>query len=140
MRGYDLKMDIDKNEILNDINVINKYLAIIRDKGDIKDEFEYLGVSMALFTIFNKMIELGEDIIDSFNDNFVVNKYVDVPEFLYNKKVLSDDQFKVFKSFIIYRNEIAHEYEEIRSSELDWCLNHLNFVEDFVKIVKERLL
>lgn len=133
-------MEIDKEEILNDINVINRYLSIIRGRKKIDEEFEYLGISMALFTILNKIIELGEDLVDSFDENYVPKRYMDIADFLFEKKVLTKEQFKIYRSFISYRNEIAHEYEEIKDVELDWCLKNLDFIDEFVKIVKNKLL
>lgn len=132
-------MVINKEEILNDINLVNRYVSIIKGRT-LDDEFEKLGVSMALFNILNKLIELGENLVESYKENYVPKRYQDIPNFLYEKKLLNEKQYKTYKSFISYRNEIAHEYEEIKNIELSWCMKNLDFVEEFIKIVKKRLL
>jgi len=143
-----MEYKVDKDRILEDIALIKKYLKVIetrykkREDNENQDEveFRYLGVSMAFFTILNKMIELGEELVDNLNKNYTFTKYNEIVKILESEKILTSKQAKIFSDFIAYRNEIAHEYDEIYSNEIDWCIKNIDFVEEFVKIVKKELL
>lgn len=140
-------MEIDKERILNTIKIIQEYIDLIKKRNiSIADEsendknFRYMGISMAFFTILNKTIELAEELVDSLELKYVATTYMENIEILYKNKLLDENQYKIFKSFVSYRNEIAHEYEEIKNVEIDWCLKNLDFISDFIKIIKKKLL
>ena len=137
--------EVDFERIAEIIDVIKKDLGFIESEN-IKsvDVFvvsrkDYLAVSMAIFTIQNKLIELGEELIESLDKGIYPKKYYEVPKILLDEKVIDIKMFKKFDSFIQYRNEIAHEYEGISENEIFWCVKNLDFVKDFIKIVKKRL-
>ena len=136
---------IDLERIGEIISVINDNIRFIEgeniDSVDVllESKKDYLAVSMAIFTIQNKVLELGEELVESLDKGFYPKKYNEVPKILLDEKIIDSGLFKKYKSFIEYRNEIAHEYEGITENEIFWCVSNLNFVEDFVKIVKERL-
>lgn len=140
--------EVDKERVIEDIGIIKKYLDIIKSKYKKKEdneseedvEFRYLGVSMAFFTILNKMIELGEELVDSLDKNYCPTKYHEIVGILESEKILTPLQSKKFRSFIAYRNEIAHEYDEIYQTEIDWCIKNQDFIIEYIRIVKERLL
>lgn len=139
-------MEIDKDRILTLISTIKDNLNYIKGK-DIasverfkKSKDDYYSTSMALFTIQNKLIELAEELLDSLNKNYYPKKYIEIIENLYQEKIITDNIYSKFKSFIQYRNEIAHEYEGISENEIFWCISNLDFISDFFKIIKGRLL
>lgn len=140
-------MEIDKERIVNTIKVIEEYLDLIEKRKISKSnetledkEFRYMGISMAFFTVLNKLIELAEELVESLNLKYVPITYMENITILYKNKLIDDDEYKIFKSFIAYRNEIAHEYEEIKTIEIDWCLKNTKFISKFIKIVKNNLL
>lgn len=138
------KIDFDRGTHL--ISTINENVSFIKNENiteveDLKkDKKEYLAISMALFTVQNKLIELGEEIVDSLDKNLYAKKYLDVIDFLYQEKIIDSKMYKIFRDFIIYRNEIVHEYEGIRENEIFWCINQLDKVEEFIKIVEKDLI
>ena len=137
---------VDKDRIFTLINVINENLDYINQKNITsvdklkKSKDDYYSSSMALFTIQNKLIELAEELLDSLNKDYYPKKYLDIINKLFEEKIISDKIFSKFKTFIEYRNEIAHEYEGISENEIFWCIQNLDFIKDFFKIIKERLL
>lgn len=141
---------VDEDKILDYLHSISKYIKIIEKKNISKfnardnlnedEEFNYLGVSMAIFTIQNKMIELSEELIDSLEKGYVPQSYAELPKILLKENIINTSQEKILRSFFSYRNEIAHEYDEISTPEINWCLNQLEFVKKFQRIIKERLL
>lgn len=143
-----MQYKVDKDRVLEDIALIKKYLKVIEtrykkeEKNENKEEveFRYLGISMAFFTILNKIIELGEQIVDNLNKDYTFTKYSEIVKILEVEKLLTKKQAKIFSDFIAYRNEIAHEYDEIYSNEIDWCIKNIDFVNEFIIIVKKELL
>lgn len=135
----------DKQRIIFLISTIKENLDFIEEEKIIdveqlkKSKKDYLSISMALFTIQNKLIELGEELIDNLNKNIYPKTYGEVVDSLFEEKIINKEQYKLFRDFISYRNEIAHEYEGITQNEIFWCIKHLDFVKDFLKIVKNKL-
>ena len=141
--------EIDEEKLIEDMRIINKYIKIIESKSLPKkkdnelyldEEFTYLGVSMAMFTIQNKLIELCEQIVDSFDKGYVPQSYSELPKILVEEKFISQEQAKILRSLFSYRNEIAHEYDDISSPEIIWCVTQLPFIKDFLKLVKKLLI
>lgn len=138
--------EIDKIRIKTIIVTIQKNLTYLKQKNIISvDSFKesldnYYSSSMALFTIQNKILELGEELIDNLNKNLFPNKYSQIPQILLQEKIIDLNLYKKFNSFIEYRNEIAHEYEGISENEIFWCIQNLDFVEEIIRISKKELL
>lgn len=138
--------ELDFDRVISLINVILENISFIKEESISsveqlkRSKKDYYAVSMALFTIQNKLIELGEEVIESLDKNLYPKKYLDIVEYLYQEKLLSDLDYNIFKDFVSYRNEIAHEYEGITENEIFWCINNLDFVEKFIKLVKKNLL
>lgn len=132
----------DKQRILEIIKVIKtnlKYIQVIDLKNIKKTEDnikDYYFVSMALFTILNKIIELAEEIVDELNIEKYPSNYFQFFDILFEEKIIHKDLLKKLKVFVEYRNDIAHEYSDIGENEIKWCVKNLNVIEDFLKIVK----
>ncbi len=130
--------EIDKIRIKTLIQVIEKNISYlnsknIKDVDVFKESLDnYYSSSMALFTILNKLLELGEELIDSLNLGLYPNKYMEIPEILLQQKKINLKLYKKFKSFIEYRNEIAHEYEGISENEIFWCIKNLDFIKELL--------
>ena len=134
---------IDKEEFLENVKTIKRNLIIIESleiktidnlKEDIKN---YYTLSMALFTIFNKLIDIGDDIVSELNIGYI-NKYTDIPKILSENNIISSQSRNIFIDFIKSRNDIAHEYDEIREEEVFWCFKNIDKVtiilEEFKKV------
>lgn len=140
--------EIDKDKIITDMQHIKSYLNFIENENITnitelegpENMKEYMALSFAIFNILNKMIELGEEIIDSLEKDLYPKTYKEIPQILFSEKIINKDQFKIFIQLIEYRNEIAHEYDNITIPEIFWCLQKIDFVNEFLRIVKARLL
>lgn len=138
--------EVDKERVIELISIINRDILFIEKenissvdklKNNTKD---YYAVSMAIFTILNKIIELGEELIDSLNKNIYPKKYTEIPKILFEEKIINEELFKKMIDLIKYRNDIAHEYEQIYENEIYWCIQNLDSINEFIKIVKNKLL
>ena len=139
------KKNVDKDRILTVFKIIDKNIKIIENKGiknkeDLeKDIDKYYVCSMAIFTILNYVIELGEELIENKNLTFP-NKYIDVFKILMQEKIIGFELYKKLQEFIKTRNEIAHEYGEMLESEIYWCIVNISDIKEVLKIVKKELL
>lgn len=137
---------VDKERVIELISVINKNLVFIEnEKITSVDRFktstkDYYAVSMAIFTTLNKLIELGEQLIESLDKNIYPKKYNEIPKILFEEKIISKELFKKLNDLIKYRNDIAHEYEQIYENEIFWCVQNISSIKDFIKIIKNKLL
>ncbi len=136
---------LDEERVIELIRVINENISFVRNENIIKvdqlkkSKKDYLAVSMALFTTLNKVIELGEELIDSLDKDIYPKTYREIPKILLQEKLIEEELFKDLNDLIKYRNDIAHEYEQIFENEIFWCVNHLSSIEKFVKIVKSKI-
>lgn len=130
----------DRDRIGMIIRDINDYFVKLNDVkvkavGDL-DEFKFDVVSMRIFLILNKTIDLGKEIVVSRNFGFP-KSYGDIFKILGDKKFVSRQQEKDLLKLIFLRNQISHRYEGISDKELFKVRNDLKIVKDFIKIVKE---
>lgn len=130
----------DKERIGIIMRDINDYFAKLDDVkvknlGDL-DEFKFDVVSMRIFFILNKTIDLGKEVVISRNFGFP-KSYGDIFKILGDKKFVSRKQEKELSKLIFFRNQISHRYEGLDDKELFKAKNGLNIVKDFMKIVKE---
>ena len=137
---------VDEERVLELLRVMRENIGYIgsvdlknikKDKDNIKD---YYFVSMALFTLLNKMLELAEEMVDCLDVKRYPTKYIEFFEVLKSEDVIDKNMFSKLKSFVEYRNDIAHEYNEIMEEEIVWCVKNLSYIEYFMRIAKEQLL
>lgn len=129
----------DKERIGIIIRNINDYFVRLDDVkvknvNDI-DDFKFDVLSMRIFFILNKTIDLGKEVIISNNFGFP-KSYGDIFKILADKKFISRKQEKDLLKLIFLRNQISHRYEGLNNKELFKSRNKLNIIKDFIKIVK----
>jgi len=106
----------------------------VKDIGDL-DEFKFDVVSMRIFFIINKTIDLAKEIVVSNNFGFP-ESYKEIFEILGQKKFVNQKQEKDLLKLVILRNKISHRYEGLDEEDIFKAKNGLKIVKDFVKIVK----
>jgi len=130
----------DKERIGGIIRDINDYFVKLNDVkiksvSDL-DEFKFDVVSMRIFFILNKTIDLGKEVVISNNLGFP-KSYGDIFIILGKKKLVNPRQEKALFKLVSLRNQISHRYEGLSDRELFKAKNGLKIVKDFIKIVKE---
>jgi len=129
----------DKERIGLIIRDINDYFVKlndvkVKDIGDL-DEFKFDVISMRIFFVINKTIDLGKEIVISKNFGFP-KSYGDIFNILRQRKFISQKQEKDLLRLVFLRNQISHRYEGLSDKELFKAKNNLGIVKDFIKIVK----
>ena len=98
------------------------------------DDFKFDVVSMRIFYILNKTIDLAEEVVVSKNFG-LPRSYREIFTILKDKKVINKKQDLELAELIFLRNKISHRYEGIDKKTLFNAKNDLKIVKDFIKIV-----
>ena len=133
---------IDKEQISIMIRDIEGYLSDlgamdISSKEDFEEKETYYAVSMIIFQIMNRTIDIGNEVISGSSDILLPGSYKEAFEILSEKKVLSPKTASKMTNLMKYRNAIAHEYYRITADEIYRLKNDVYEVEDFVEEIKK---
>lgn len=131
----------DLHKFNKNIRTIEKYYSFLEgysyeNKDDLEEDFEeYLAISMALFTILNAIIEVGEEIIQIKELDFPGN-YREIFEILGKKKLLSKEVSKTLSRYMHQRNMLAHQYDEVNADKIyELFRNKIIFKEFITEVV-----
>ena len=123
--------------IIKDIEKFFKDLEDIsfKDISDLKSKEKFYALSMLMFTIVNRAIYLGEEII-SYKSLGFPEKYRDIFMLLEKGKVIDHEMAGALSGLIYYRNLAAHEYHEFTNDDLMEFYKKIFVVKGFVDCVK----
>lgn len=106
----------------------------VRSVSDL-DDFKFDVISMRIFFIINKTIDLAKEVVISNNFGFP-KSYKEIFTLLKKGKLINKKQENDLAKLVILRNKISHRYEGLDEEELFKARNGLKkVVEDFIKIV-----
>ena len=133
----------DIERIAKIISDIERYLAEMQELGirtpaDLADRKNYHSLSMVMFTIINKTIDLGSEMVLA-NKLGVPSTYSEIFELLSRKKIITDKLRSELSKLVRYRNRISHEYFDLKEMELFSLCNEIGVVNEFVTVVKSLL-
>ena len=131
---------LDKVRISVIIEDINKYFKEIQEMKirDIKDlnTIKFRAVSMDIFSIINKTIDLAEEVASKTSFGFP-SEYRELFTILKQAKIIDEKIEEKMKDLIILRNKIAHRYGVITKEDILKALKKINIIKDFIKKIKE---
>ena len=134
---------IDKEQIAIMLKDVERYLSIIEDMGISKEDLEepekYLALSMAIFQIMNRSIDIGNEIISGSKDIPLPGSYKETFQILHENKILSKETASNMTKLMKFRNAIAHEYYRITPTEMLNLKDDVYDAEDFVSEIKKYL-
>lgn len=132
----------DINKLNKNIQNIEKYLKILEEYNFKNfEEFDenvndVLAISMALFTILNASIEIGEEIIEEKKLDFPTS-YKEIFLIIKKEKIISKELCDKLSSFMKQRNMIAHQYDEIENEKIYELLLEKKIFKEFISEVKK---
>ena len=98
------------------------------------NEERFYSLSMILFTILNRTIDLGEEIIRAKKIG-MPGSYQSIFQVLEREKLISADLSQTLQYLTKQRNVLAHEYFDITLKSIFLISQRMNTVKDFIKIV-----
>jgi len=124
-------------KILGDIE---RYFADLEEVGiknvkDLENKKNFYSVSMLLFSIINRSIDLGEEIIAAKNLG-TPSTYKDIFFLLFKGKLINDHMKKQLQELSSYRNIFSHNYHDFKEKDVFNALTRISVVRDFAKRMK----
>jgi len=134
---------MNKERIINILSDIKKYLSDlekikIKNLNDLKDINKYYAVSMILFSLLNRVIDLGQEIIISKNYG-MPSTYKEIFKILCDRKIINDKMFLEFEKLVNLRNSLSHEYYRIDEKDIYNGLIKVNLIKQFVEVAKKEV-
>jgi uncharacterized protein YutE (UPF0331/DUF86 family) len=133
----------DTERIGKIISDIEKYLRDleeldIKEVKDLADKKNFYATSMVLFSILNRTINLGEELVMA-NNLGMPSTYKEIFRLLVQNKLIDASLGQGLSNLVFYRNLLSHEYYELTEKDVLDVSSKINIVEEFVRRVKKLL-
>jgi uncharacterized protein YutE (UPF0331/DUF86 family) len=130
------------SKIVSDIERYTKDLEELGIKGreDLEDRRTLYALSMLLFTIINRALDLADEIIIT-NRLGMPQSYKEIFDILRRRGFIDRKLADEMARIVFYRNMIAHQYDDLTDDDL-WSLSErlgtiLSFVDRMKEIIRE---
>jgi len=110
----------------------------IKDLRDLDDIRNFYAVSMLLFTLVNRAIDLGDEIVTSRNLG-VPGTYREIFTLLERGKVIDKELASDLSNLVYRRNILAHEYYNLTEEDVFGIYRRTPVIRKFVERVKENI-
>lgn len=135
---------IDKEQIAIMIKDIERYLSdlsemSISDEKDLERKEAYYAVSMVVFAVMNRVIDIGNEIISGSRDIPLPASYGDTFEILAKNRIISEKVSGQMIQLMRFRNIIAHEYYTLSKEEVLKLKKDMPKVKGFLDEIRSHL-
>lgn len=133
----------DRERIASIIGDIERYLSDLQELNitevsDLDDRRSFYAASMVLFSILNRTIDLGEELVAAKNPG-MPSTYRGIFELLARDKIVTASLGAELSRLVFYRNLLSHEYHRVREADVLDVSGRMNTVREFVNKAKELL-
>lgn len=90
---------------------------------------------MILFSILNRAIALGEEIIAG-KKLGIPSTYKEIFKLLMQNKIIDKNMEKELSELVFYRNLLSHEYHDLSVDDVFFVYERIQAVRKFVEVVK----
>lgn len=111
----------------------------IEDKKHLEEKEAYYAVSMVVFAVMNRVIDMGNEVISGSANIPVPGTYAETFELLARNNVISPATATEMTRLMKYRNIIAHEYYRLSTDELFRLKKDVVHAETFIDEIKKYL-
>ena len=126
------------SKIVSDIERYTKDLQEldIREREDLEDRRTLYALSMLLFTIINRALDLADEVIIT-NRLGMPQSYKEIFDILRRRGFIDRGLADETARLVFYRNMIAHQYDDLTDDDLWSLFQRLGTVQTFVDRMKE---
>jgi uncharacterized protein YutE (UPF0331/DUF86 family) len=133
----------DRERVGSIIISIERYFSDLESikawtEKDLKDRRNFYSVSMIIFSILNRALDLGEEVITA-EKLGTPSTYKDIFFLLMKGGVINKDMKESLSELSSYRNLFSHEYYSFTEKDVLAALKKISVVKEFVKRVKARV-
>jgi uncharacterized protein YutE (UPF0331/DUF86 family) len=133
----------DVERITRMISDIERYLKDlkeldIRKVEDLDNKKNMYALSMVLFSITNRTIDLADEIVMA-NDLGMPSTYRETFKLLSKNGYIDAELMEKMSRLVFYRNLLAHEYYDVTEKDLFDLSKNIVMVKQFVDIVKDTI-
>jgi uncharacterized protein YutE (UPF0331/DUF86 family) len=131
----------DVERIANIISDIERYLRDLEELGiknieDLNDKKNMYALSMVLFSIINRTIDLADEIVMA-NSLGMPSTYREAFKMLEKNGYIDSTLMEKMSRLVSYRNVLAHEYYDITEKDLFELQKNIGIVRQFTDTVKD---
>lgn len=131
----------DIERIAKMISDIERYLRDLKELDiqrveDLDDKKNLYALSMVLFSITNRAIDLADEIVMA-NDLGMPSTYRETFKLLARNGYIDATLMEKMSKLVFYRNLLAHEYYDVTEKDLFDLQKNIGMVRQFVDIVKD---
>lgn len=137
----DVQYDIERmGSICSDIR---RYLVDldelnIGDAGDLLDKRNFYAVSMILFSLLNRVLDLGNEVTIAHNLG-IPKSYRDIFILLWKNGFIDEKCATEMGRLVTYRNLLSHEYQGITPEKVFELTKKVNTMKKFAQLMQEKV-
>lgn len=133
----------DKERVGKIISDIDRYLADLGSINansfkDLEDKKNFYSASMLLFSIINRVIDLGEEAVTA-NKLGTPSTYKDIFFLLRKGKIIDRKMQNQLADLSSYRNRFSHEYYNFTETDVLDAKARIMIARDFIKKIKSKI-
>ena len=110
----------------------------IKNVEDLEDRKDFYAISMVLFSILNRAIDLGDEIVMA-NNLGMPSTYKEIFRLLIRNKYIGKDIGEELSNLVFYRNLLSHEYYDLTEEDVLEVFKKISIVKKFVERIKDIL-
>jgi len=135
--------DIERmGKIISDIERYFRDLELeglnIKNVEDLEDRKDFYAISMVLFSILNRAIDLGDEIVMA-NNLGMPSTYKEIFRLLTKNEYIGKDMGEELSNLVFYRNLLSHEYYDLTEEDVLEVFKKISIVKKFVERIKDVL-
>jgi uncharacterized protein YutE (UPF0331/DUF86 family) len=131
----------DREQVSKIISDIERYTKDLQEldilaRDDLEDRRTLYALSMLLFTIINRALDLADEVIIT-NRLGMPQSYREIFDILRRRRFIDRDLAGEMAAIVFYRNMIAHQYDDLTDDDLYSLFQRLDVILKFVERMKE---
>jgi uncharacterized protein YutE (UPF0331/DUF86 family) len=131
----------DREQVSKIVSDIERYTTDLRELGitsreDLEDRRTLYALSMLLFTIINRSLDLADEVIIT-NRLGMPQSYKEIFDILRRRRFIDRELAEEMAALVFYRNMIAHQYDDLTDDDLWSLFQRLDTILLFVERMKE---
>jgi uncharacterized protein YutE (UPF0331/DUF86 family) len=131
----------DREQVTKILADIERYMKDLQELGishrdDLEDRRNLYALSMLLFSIINRALDLADEVILT-NRLGMPSSYREIFGILRRRRFIERDLAEEMAALVFYRNMIAHQYDDLTDDDLYSLFQRLGTIQKFVDRMKE---